>query len=88
MTDETLGGPPADDDHKPAPVVAASPVSEPAETTGEALVFEWLHQRPDGTQWDAEVHLMRFEAQGRMLLQFTLHDITGRKAAEVALPLP
>lgn len=40
MTDETLGGPPADDDHKSAPAVPASPVSEPSETTGEALVFE------------------------------------------------
>ncbi|MFN4092597.1 MAG: DUF898 family protein [Brevundimonas sp.] len=40
MTDETLGGPPADDDHKPAPDVAPSPVSEHSETTGEALVFE------------------------------------------------
>ena len=52
---------------------------------GEALVFEWRHQRPDGEQWDAEVHLMRFEAQGRSLLQFALYDITGRKRTEAAL---
>lgn len=48
-------------------------------------VFEWLHQRPDGEQWDAEVHLMRFEADGRALLQFTLIDTTARQRAERAL---
>ncbi len=51
----------------------------------ESVVFEWLHQRPDGVQWDAEVHLMRFEADGRALLQFTLIDITARRRAETAL---
>lgn len=42
-------------------------------------VFEWLHQRPNGEQWDAEVHLMSFTAGNRKLLQFTLQDITERK---------
>ena len=46
------------------------------------VVFEWRHQRPDGEIWDAEVHLVRFEAAGRQLLQFTLQDITARKQAE------
>ena len=50
-----------------------------------SLVFEWRHQRPDGTLWDAETHLMSFESDGRPLLQFTLHDITGRKRTEAAL---
>lgn len=50
-----------------------------------AVIFEWLHQRPDGTQWDAEVHLMGFESDGRQLLQFTLLDITARRRAEAAL---
>ena len=48
-------------------------------------VFEWRHQRPDGSQWDAEVTLMRFELGGRTLLQFTLIDITARRQAEAAL---
>lgn len=49
------------------------------------VVFQWLHQRPDGQRWDAEVHLMRFETDGRVLLQFTLLDVTARRQAEAAL---
>jgi PAS domain S-box-containing protein len=49
------------------------------------VVFEWLHQRFDGTQWDAEVHLKRFNSGNDILLQFTLIDITERKRAEEAL---
>jgi PAS domain S-box-containing protein len=52
---------------------------------GGSLVFEWRHQRPDGSQWDAETHLMSFESGGRQLLQFTLQDITQRKRTEAAL---
>ena len=45
-------------------------------------VFEWRHQRPDGGIWDAQIHLMSFEADHGRLLQFTLEDITLRKRAE------
>ncbi|MBL0942695.1 MAG: PAS domain S-box protein [Hydrogenophaga sp.] len=48
-------------------------------------VFEWLHQRSDGQRWDAEVHLMRFESEGRTLLQFTVIDITARRRVEERL---
>jgi PAS domain S-box-containing protein len=44
--------------------------------------FEWRHQRPDGAKWDGEVHLRPFEADGMPLLQFSLVDITERKALE------
>jgi PAS domain S-box-containing protein len=54
---------------------------EKAESDG-GVVFEWLHQRPDGEKWDAEVHLMSFQSGPRHLLQFTLQDITGRKQIE------
>ena len=47
--------------------------------------FEWRHQRPNGEIWDAMVHLMSFEYQGRRLLQATLEDITQRKKTEEAL---
>ena len=47
--------------------------------------FEWLHQRPNGEQWDGLVNLMRFTFRGKSLLQFTIHDITDRKRAEKAL---
>jgi len=44
-----------------------------------SVVFEWLHQRPDGELWDAEVHLLSFAAEGKTLLQFSLLDISERK---------
>ncbi len=48
-------------------------------------IFEWRHQRPDGTIWDAEVHLTTFTHHGRKQFQLTLVDITERKDAERAL---
>jgi PAS domain S-box-containing protein len=47
--------------------------------------FEWRHRRPNGEEWDAAVHLMSFQHNGRTLLQFTLQDITERKLAEEVL---
>lgn len=49
------------------------------------VVFEWRHQRPNGEIWEAAVHLMAYESDGRKLLQFTVQDITERKRAETAL---
>ena len=48
-------------------------------------IFEWLHQRPDGQMWDADVHLMFFQHRGKSLIQFTLQDITERKKAAQVL---
>ncbi|GAB3092122.1 PAS domain S-box protein [Lysobacter terrae] len=45
-------------------------------------IFEWLHQRPSDETWDARVHLMSFEHQGRQLLQFAFDDVTLRRRAE------
>ncbi len=50
-----------------------------------SIVFEWKHERLNGECWDAEVHLVSFQADQRHLLQFTLIDITKRKEAETAL---
>ncbi len=47
-----------------------------------SIVFEWRHRRPDGTEWDAEVHLLSFEAGGATMLQFSLVDITERKRSQ------
>lgn len=51
----------------------------------DSVVFEWLHQRPNGEFWDAEVHLLSFESNNETLLQFSLVDITERKNAEKEL---
>lgn len=40
--------------------------------------FEWLHKRPDGSQWEAEVHLLPFDFGQQQLLQGTLVDVTER----------
>jgi len=50
-----------------------------------AVLFEWRHRRPDGSEWDGEGHLMAFELNGRRLVQFTMQDITERKRTEAAL---
>jgi len=50
-----------------------------------AVMFEWRHRRPDGSEWDGEGHLMAFELGGRALMQFTMQDITLRKRTEAAL---
>jgi two-component system, sensor histidine kinase and response regulator len=63
---------------------AALKRSKIGQETGHS-VFEWRHQRPDGTIWDAEVHLTTFTHHGRKQFQLTLVDITERKLAERAL---
>ncbi len=50
-----------------------------------AMVFEWRHRRPDGSEWDGEGHLMAFEVGGRSLIQSSMQDITLRKRTEAAL---
>ena len=47
--------------------------------------FEWLHRRPDGSLWDGMIHLMPFQSRGRILMQFSLYDITEQKKTEKAL---
>jgi PAS domain S-box-containing protein len=73
-----------------APVQADGTPSTQAAHTARALaegsaVFEWRHRRPDGEIWDGQVHMMRFESEGRQLLQCTIEDITERKRAQQAL---
>ena len=87
--EETLGQTPLDVstpvqyDGTPSPEKARYYI-ERAQAEG-SVTFEWRHQRPTGEVWDAEVHLMAFQAGERGLLQFTLQDITDRKQAETAL---
>jgi PAS domain S-box-containing protein len=43
-------------------------------------VFDWRHRRPDGTEWDAEVHLMRYREGSKVYLHFLLIDVTERRS--------
>jgi PAS domain S-box-containing protein len=52
-----------------------------AKTNG-SVVFDWKHQRPDGTFWDAEVHLHSLVINNKQLFQFSLIDQTERKFSE------
>ncbi|MFZ6759487.1 response regulator [Undibacterium sp. Ji50W] len=69
-------------DGRPSTVVAAEYIEQAL--VQRRAVFEWRHQRANGEQWDAQVHLMVFVHQGRQLFQFTLIDITERKRAQAA----
>ncbi len=52
-----------------------------------AQLFEWRHRRPNGQEWDGEVHLMRIVHGDQAFLQFSLVDITQRKQNEATLRL-
>jgi PAS domain S-box-containing protein len=42
-------------------------------------VLAWQHQRPDGSIWDAVIHMMPFTSGTRELLQASVVDVTDRK---------
>ena len=47
--------------------------------------FEWRHCRRDGTLFDAEVVLSRYQVGSEPVLQASVRDISERKAAEAVL---
>jgi len=51
----------------------------------EQQSFEWLHQRPDGSQFMAEVSLNIFEWKGESFVQAIVRDISHRKRTEKLL---
>ena len=52
---------------------------------GEAVRFEWLHKRSDGTEFDTEVSLKQIEGVGEPLIIALVRDITERKQTEDSL---
>ncbi|MEN9904554.1 MAG: hypothetical protein RLZZ555_1119 [Pseudomonadota bacterium] len=47
-----------------------------------SVTFNWLHQRTDGEQWDAEVRMTTIRHQDRILFQLALRDITQERRTE------
>ncbi|WP_198664580.1 PAS domain-containing sensor histidine kinase [Halorubrum sp. 48-1-W] len=60
---------------------AAKEHIETAFETGTAL-FEWVHRRPDGTEFPAEVKLSLFDHRGEPRLHALVRNISDRKAYE------
>ena len=52
---------------------------------GATPVFEWLHQRPDGTTIPCEVRLRAMPSRQRRLVIGTVTDISERKRVEAAM---
>ena len=50
-----------------------------------ACQFDWVHQRKDGSCFDAEVSLSRYQIESGSVLQASVRDISVRKAAEATL---
>lgn len=56
-----------------------------ATLAGYPQSFEWLCERPDGTTFDADAHLMAVTLDGKPYLQAHVRDISERKAIEKEL---
>jgi PAS domain S-box-containing protein len=64
--------------------VTAKRIVKTALRTGVGC-FEWVHQRFDGTQFQAEISLNSLVLQGRPVIQAVVRDISWRKEAEQQL---
>ncbi|MFP4555833.1 MAG: PAS domain S-box protein [Bacteroidales bacterium] len=52
---------------------------------GEAMFFEWVHQKADGTLFNSEISLNRLQIDGEVIIQAVVKDITERKHYEESL---
>jgi PAS domain S-box-containing protein len=58
-----------------------------AALSGQPQFFEWVHLRPDGTTFDAEVSLNRSLTPKAVYLQAIVRNVTERKRTEESLKL-
>ncbi|PKL23452.1 MAG: hypothetical protein CVV47_14530 [Spirochaetae bacterium HGW-Spirochaetae-3] len=53
--------------------------------SGESLLFEWTHERGDGTAFEAEISLSAVRLSDRQLIHAFIRDISERKRNDKAL---
>jgi len=75
--------PPCQYDGTPTDIAATDAIKAALERG--VTIREWHHRRPNGTEWDSEIHLMPFQSSGRLLVQCSIQDITQRKQSVEAL---
>ncbi len=75
--------PPTQPDGRPSVESASEKIS--LAFAGKPQAFEWVHSRPDGTLFDAEVHLNKIDLGGQPFIQAIVRDVSFRKHAEEAL---
>ena len=56
-----------------------------AAIAGQPQHFDWLHMRRDGSVFDAEVSLNRFQMKDKIYLQAIVRDVTEKRRGERAL---
>ncbi|WP_243368103.1 bifunctional diguanylate cyclase/phosphodiesterase [Fundidesulfovibrio soli] len=52
---------------------------------GEPQRFEWVHRRKDGSEFEAEVSINRFEAMDEVFVTALVRDVSARKRTEAEL---
>ena len=75
--------PPRQYDGTPSDIAAEETIKAALERG--ASIREWRHRRPNGSEWDSEIHLMPFHKAGRLLIQCSVQDVTHRKQSVQAL---
>ncbi|MCJ7774715.1 MAG: PAS domain S-box protein, partial [Desulfobacterales bacterium] len=75
--------PPTQPDGKNSKVKALEYINKAL--AGKPMFFEWQHCKLDGTLFDTEVSLKRFDIGNNIFLMAIVHDITDRKQAQIEL---
>lgn len=48
-----------------------------------SVFFEWKNQKASGIFWDSEIHMLSFKSDGKLLLQYSIFDVTVKRKTEL-----
>jgi PAS domain S-box-containing protein len=88
-TDDLIGKTPWDispetqEDGSQSKTLAMSEIEKARD--GERQIFDWIHQKNDGTNFYTEISLSRFEIDGELFTQASVRDINKRKQLQFEL---